>query len=46
MGDKNTQKTPKGLEIPIPTRGEFMRDLKKLAKADKPKSPARRRAKK
>jgi hypothetical protein len=40
MSDKKTQKTPKGLEIAIPTRGEFMRDLKKLAKVEK--SPARR----
>lgn len=32
--DKKTQRTKTGLEIPVPTRGEFMRNLKKTA--DKP----------
>ena len=32
MGGKKTQKTPKGHEIPIPNRSDFMRDLKKVAK--------------
>lgn len=27
-----TQKTPKGAEIPVPTRGEVYRDLEKVAK--------------
>ena len=27
-----TQKTPKGHEIPVPKRSDFMRDLKKVAK--------------
>lgn len=40
-----TQKTPQGEEIPIPTRGEFMRDLKKVAKVGK-KSQTTRRPKK
>ena len=31
-----TQKTPKGAEIPVPTREDFLRDLKKVA----PKLPA------
>jgi hypothetical protein len=41
MKDQPTQKTKKGHEIPVPKRGEVMRDLKKLAKA----SPPRRSAK-
>ncbi len=28
-----SEKTPKGLEVPIPTRGEFFGNLKKVAKA-------------
>ncbi len=28
-----SEKTPKGLEIPIPTRGDFFDNLKKVAKA-------------
>ena len=32
MADKKKQKTPKGHEIPVPKRGDFMRDLKKVAK--------------
>ncbi len=36
---KKTQKTPKGHEIPVPKRSDFLRDLKKVAKA-KP-SPTR-----
>lgn len=35
-----TQKTAKGLEIPVPTRGEFMPNLERTAK--KPLSPKRR----
>jgi hypothetical protein len=30
--DQPKQKTPKGQEIPIPKRKDFMRDLKKAAK--------------
>jgi len=37
------QKTPKGHEIPVPKREEFLRDLKKMAKA---KPSTRRRPKK
>jgi hypothetical protein len=28
------QKTPKGHEIPIPKRGEFLRNLRKVSKTD------------
>jgi hypothetical protein len=30
-GKPKTQTTPKGTEIPVPKRGEFMRDLAKVA---------------
>ncbi|MFC1977198.1 hypothetical protein ACFLWS_02900 [Chloroflexota bacterium] len=39
---KKTQKTPKeGYEIPVPTKEEFERNLKKVAKTNKstPQSP-------
>lgn len=39
MKDQPTQKTKKGHEIPVPKRGEVMRDLKKLAKALPPRRP-------
>ena len=29
-----SQKTDKGLEIPIPKRGEFMRNLQRVSKTD------------
>ena len=29
---KTTQETPKGVEIPVPKRGEFFKQLKKAAK--------------
>ena len=29
-----TQKTKKGYEIPVPKRGDFLRDLKKAAEPD------------
>ena len=32
-----TQKTPKGKEIPVPEREEFMDDLRRVSKADEPK---------
>ena len=28
-----SEKTEKGLEVPIPTRGDFFKNLKKVAKA-------------
>ncbi len=40
MAGQRKQKTPKGHEIPVPKRGDFLRDLKKVAKAKK--SPTRR----
>jgi len=40
MAEKKTQKTPKGKEIPVPTREDVLRDLKKVAKA-KPSTPRR-----
>ena len=33
---ERTERTPKGLEVPIPKRGEFFDNLKKIAKP-KPK---------
>lgn len=35
-----TQTTPKGAEIPMPKRGDFFRDLEKVAKSkpDEPKA--------
>lgn len=36
MTENKTQKTPKGAEIPVPTREQVMRDLRKTAKP-KPK---------
>jgi len=35
------QKTPKGLEIPIPTREEFIRNLKKTVKRPPRSTPDR-----
>jgi hypothetical protein len=40
--DHPMQKTPKGYEIPIPTRDEVDRVFKKVTKAAKPKSAPRR----
>ena len=42
--EPQTQKTPKGAEIPVPTRGEVYRDLAEIAKGTKPTSARRRRA--
>ena len=43
MADKKpTQKTPKGYEIPVPTRKDFEDALNKVAKAPKPSTPRRR----
>ncbi len=36
MSDEK-QKTPKGAEIPVPKKRDFMRDLKKIAKGVDPK---------
>lgn len=30
--DEPKEKTPKGLEVPIPKRGEFLRNLRKVSK--------------
>jgi len=30
--DRPTEHTPKGLEVPVPKRGEFFDNLKKIAK--------------
>jgi hypothetical protein len=41
MRKQPTQTTPKGAEIPVPKRGDFMRDLRKAATpkpAEKPES--------
>jgi hypothetical protein len=35
-----TEKTPKGLEVPVPKRGEFFANLKKVAKAGKRSTPS------
>ena len=35
------EKTPKGLTVPIPKRGEFFANLKKIAKVRKPPAPDR-----
>jgi hypothetical protein len=34
--DRPTQKTPKGHEIPVPSREEVLRDLEKVAKPKRP----------
>jgi hypothetical protein len=36
-----TQETPQGQEIPVPKRGDVLRDLAKIAKANKPASDDR-----
>lgn len=32
------QRTPQGAEIPVPKRGDLMRDMRKIAKAKPPKA--------
>ncbi len=32
--DEPKEKTPKGLEVPIPKRGEFLSNLRKVAKTN------------
>jgi hypothetical protein len=39
MADEKTEKTPKGLEVPIPKRNTFLDNLKKVAKPDKDSAP-------
>ena len=40
MADKKTtERTPKGLEVPVPKRGEFFANLKKVAKVRKSSAP-------
>ena len=47
MGNKkSTQKTPKGHEIPVPTREDVMRVFKKAAKPDADEESGSRRPKK
>ncbi len=31
-----TERTPKGYEVPVPKRGDFLANLKKVAKPDEP----------
>ena len=42
--EPETQYTPKGHEIPVPTRGEFAANLDKLVKAPAPDKPKRKSA--
>jgi hypothetical protein len=42
--DQPTQRTPKGHEIPVPTRKQVFRDLEKVAK--RPSQTGRRRPQK
>jgi hypothetical protein len=35
MADDKTEKTPKGLEVPVPKREDFLANLKKAAEPDK-----------
>jgi hypothetical protein len=37
------QRTAKGLEIPVPTRGEFFANLEKVAKADERPAKSKRK---
>ncbi len=39
--EQSVQWTPEGQEIPVPTRGDVLRDLRKVAKAPEPTSDAR-----
>jgi hypothetical protein len=32
--DEPTQRTPEGATIPVPRRGDFLHDLRKVTKAD------------
>lgn len=44
--DKKTQKTKEGIDISIPSKGDFLRDLEKASKPDRKSKPARRPRKK
>ena len=48
MADKSDreprQTTEKGLEIPVPTRDEFLRDLRKVAPPAKPAEASKKKA--
>jgi hypothetical protein len=39
---KPTQRTPKGLEIPVPTRKDVMDAIRKVAKPDEPEKDEKR----
>jgi len=39
---KPTEKTPKGLDVPVPKRSEFFANLKKVAKVPRKGSASRR----
>ncbi|MFH1381722.1 MAG: hypothetical protein ABIH70_02400 [Chloroflexota bacterium] len=39
---KKTQKTPKGHEIPVPTKEEFLANLKKTTKSSTTHSPKKK----
>jgi len=41
-----TQKTKDGIDIPVPTRGDFFADLKKAATPEPEKKKSKRRPKK
>ena len=41
MADEPTQETPQGHEIPVPSRADVLRDLRKVAKAPERPSDAR-----
>jgi len=43
MAKRQTQKTPKGHEIPIPTKGDVMKVFKKSAQPISEPEPSRRR---
>jgi hypothetical protein len=40
MAKESEQQTLRGKTIPVPKRGDVFRDLRKIAKADKPGSDA------
>jgi hypothetical protein len=37
--EPESERTPKGLKVPVPRRDEFFANLKKAAKPDKPSAP-------
>lgn len=36
---ERTQRTPRGEEVPVPTKRDFLTNLKKVAKADETPAP-------